>query len=365
MALLWCDGFDHYGTTPNGGRDAMLAGPWAEIDGSGSPVPRVDATFQRTGPYALRFPASGATPGFYLARRLFGADKSIVGLGFGLYMPDVPVVNGRNGFSLRDNANAAVLTFALQSDASVQVFRGTTAGTSLGRTGQVLTAQAWNHVEIRAHRDAAVGGVEIRVNGVTALDIAGANTGAADFAGVSFGKLDTGAIAWYEMAIDDVFAWDTAGASNNDFIGPQGVHTLFPDQDTVESDWTRNAGATDFEAIDEVPPDGDTTYIEAAAANDVSVFGLADLPSGVSAISAVQLTGMLRKTDAGSAQVQMSLLSSDVGSPPAPAEANGADRPITEVYTYWPDVLESDPATGAPWTPGAVNAARLKIERTV
>jgi hypothetical protein len=60
----------------------------------------------------------------------------------------------------------------------------------------------------------------------------------------------------------------------------------------------------------------------------------------------------------------MSLVSDDIGSPPAPSEADGADRPITEVYTYWQDVVHNDPATGAPWTPAAVNGAEFKIART-
>jgi hypothetical protein len=72
----------------------------------------------------------------------------------------------------------------------------------------------------------------------------------------------------------------------------------------------------------------------------------------------------MRKTDAGAGNVQMGLVSSAVGSPPAPAVANGADRPITEVYTYWQDVIELDPATGAPWAASAVNDVKLRFERT-
>jgi len=65
----------------------------------------------------------------------------------------------------------------------------------------------------------------------------------------------------------------------------------------------------------------------------------------------------MKKTDAGAAKVQQSLVS-------GVSEFNGADRNITTAYTYWPDVSEQDPATGAPWTRTAFNAALYKIERT-
>lgn len=335
----------------------MLAGPWAEFTGLSSAIPRVDATFQRTGPYALRFPSSAATSLDAYARRLFGANKATVGVGFGLYMPGIPAANGRIGFQLRNNANAAVLTFAFQSDASIEVFRGTAAGTSIGRTGQVLTALAWNHIEVRAHRDAAAGSVEIRINGVTELDLSGVDTGATDFAGLLAGKIATGSVAWYEMAIDDLFAWDTSGGQNNDFLGPQRCYRLLPDGDTVQADWTATGAATGHEAIDDVPPDGDTSYIAAASVNDVSEFDLEDLPAEVTAVTALYVTPMLRKLDAGTANVQASIIS-------GASAAAGADRPITEVYTYWPDIVELDPDTGAPWTAAAVNAAKLRLEKT-
>jgi hypothetical protein len=45
--------------------------------------------------------------------------------------------------------------------------------------------------------------------------------------------------------------------------------------------------------------------------------------------------------------------------------ALGADRPITTQYAYWWDVIENDPATAAPWTRAAVNAALLRLKRTL
>jgi hypothetical protein len=294
-----------------------------------------------------------------LARRLLGADKAVAGIGFGLYMPAVPAANNRGGWTLRDNANAVVLTFALQSDASIEVFRGAVTGTSIGRSGQVLTAEAWNHIEIRANRDDTTGSVEVRVNGLTVLDIADENTGAADFAGVQWGRIASGGtVTIYAFYIDDVFAWDDEGAENTDFIGPLGVYTLFPDEDTAEADWAVTGAANGYQAINEPSPDDDTSYIAADTLGDASEFALDNLPGGISNIAALVAVGRMRKTDAGDGNVQMSLVS-------GASVTAGEDRPITEAYTYWQDVFELDPATGAPWTPSAVNAALLRLARTL
>jgi hypothetical protein len=360
MALLWCDGFDHYGVSAT----PMLAGPYAEVNGSGT----VPSTTQiRTGSHGLRFPGGITTYASRpYVRRLFGADKTVVGVGFGLYMPEVPDTNNRLGWEMRDNANAVMLTFQIQSDASIEVFRGTASGTSIGRSGQVLGAQSWNHVEMRANRDASSGSVELRVNGLTVLDIADENTGANDFAGMQIGSVrpPSATVETFEMFIDDLFAWDSAGSENADFIGPLGVYTLRPDGDTAQADWDVTGSGSGFGAIDDAAPDDDSTYIGADTAGDISEFALSDLPGGISQIAGVVAVGYMRKTDAGSGNVQMSLVSSAVGSPPSPAVAAGADRPLTEVYTYWQDVFELDPATGGSWTPSAVNAALLRLDRT-
>jgi hypothetical protein len=344
------DGFDHYGVSPNGGRDAMLAGVWADMNTGFL----VSSGIARTGTYSLRQVGSSNQR----MRRLLGSNLTTVGIGFGLYLPQIPAGNNRIGVQLRDNSNVAVFTVTFQSDASIEVFRGyANTGTSLYRSGQVLTAQAWNHIEFKVFRNATTGTVELRVNGITIIDLTAQNTGSNDFASVVFGDPSSGAASGSEFYLDDIFVWDTSGSYNNDFIGPQRIYTLFPNDDTAQADWTPNSGSTGYTQLDEVQPDADTTYIEAASVNDISEFELGNLPAGVSAISAVMTQSMLRKSDAGTANVQASLLS-------AAAVAAGTDRPITEVYTYWPDVFETDPNTGSPWTASGFNAAKLRLEKT-
>lgn len=365
MTLLWCDGFDHYGLAEAN----MLDGPYAEIHSKVT----LETANPRAGTHHMRW-TTGTSQNHQGFRRVFGAALTTVGVGFAFYMPTVPSVNGRaNLIVLRDAANADQIGVTVQSTGAIAVYRGSdeTSATLLATSAVLATAGAYNHFEIKATIDNSAGAVEIRLNNVTIIDISGVdtqNTGNAEtsqcrilgkWSATVFGGVPS------PFDCDDLFAWDTAGSYNNDFIGDHQVLTLWPDGDTAQTDWTRNTGSTDYEAIDEADPDDDTTYVEATAAAQISEYALDDLPSTVSAIAAVQLTGRMKKTDAGGSMVQQGLLSSDVGSPAAPAEYSGADRNITTAYTYWPDISEEDPATGAPWTRTAFNAALYKIERTV
>ena len=115
------------------------------------------------------------------------------------------------------------------------------------------------------------GSIVVKVDGVTVLSVSGIDTvatGNVECTQVVFGTSNTNqAVTWY---MDDLHVFDGLGSVNNDFIGDKRVLLQLPDADTAVTDWVRNGGATDYERINELSQDGDTTYIEATAAADVS-----------------------------------------------------------------------------------------------
>lgn len=347
MALIYMDGFDHYGSTVSN----MMDGLWAEV-GSGGALSTAQV---RTGTRALQIGGGDA-------RLVLPESRTVVGVGMGVFFTSLPTNNTAFGYEFRDNANQPHISLNWMSTGGIAVRRGNpSGGTILEETEPVITAGAWHHVEIRIKIDDTDGEIEVRVNGVTVLDLAEIDT--SNTANVHCAQISFNSGASFQYFIDDLFVWDDTGNSNNDFIGDRRVITLFPEEDTAQADWAANTGLP-VDAINEAAPNDETTYIEATAPAQVSEFTLDDLPSDVSLISAVMTLVRMRKTDAGGCNVQTSLVSDDIGSPPAPAESNGVDRPITEQWTYWFDVHELDPATGAAWTRGAVNDALIKFERT-
>lgn len=350
MALIWCDGFDHYGVIGN-----LTEGVYAEV-GSGFTL---ITTNPRTGTHHIRSATNNT-----VLRRVLGGAKTTVGIGAAFYLDQLPDVNSAcNLFNFHDAANAAQVSVFVQTTGTIRVNRGrSNGGTLLGETASpVITANAYQHVEVLVFFSQTVGTVEVRVNGVTVLSLSGVdtvNTALVECSQVNIASSD-GAVTVF-IDVDDLFCYDNTGSFNNIFIGDRRVLTLFPNANTIQADWTPVGAATGFECIDETSPDGDTTYINATVPGSpgaISEFGIQNLPAGISAVSAVVIVEMARKTEAGPANTQWSVIS-------GASETAGTDKPMTEIYTYRQDVFETDPSSAAPFTPTQVDNLLIKVERT-
>jgi len=357
MALLWIDGFDHYSAPADAesvGRLNMLDGAWAAAAVGGP-----SETYSRTGGQSLHIPSFSQTSADNY-RRIFGSGLSTVGFGFAIYMPTLAslIVGRAELFALTDSGNLKQLTFNLLATGAIEVRQGGATGTLLGTTPDgTLVATAWQHVEVKAVISPTVGAVEIRVNGVTVISLSGVNTGPATANNLTFMRNASAFFQEFDVYLDDIYAWDITGTYNNDFVGDKRVLSLMPTDDTAVADWAITGAASGYAAISEIPPDDDVSYIDTQIVGQQSAFQVADLVGLYGAISAVMTTPLSRKTVAGTCNLQVSLLS-------GAAEAPGADRPITENYTYYTDMFEQDPNTAAPWTQAAINAMQMRIKRT-
>lgn len=354
MALLWCDGFDHYGSSIA----KLLDGAWAETGGALCTLSTVQT---RTGTYAIRSAGlAGTQPSL---RRVLGGSRTTVGIGAAIYLDSLPTNN--NSFRLwdyRDAGNVTQLSIGVQSTGTIVVTRGPlNTGTVLYTTPTpAVVADAYQHIESLATINDTTGAVEVRVNGVTVVSLSGVDTcatGNVECSQLAFLTSPSTGGATAAAYMDDLFVYDNSGTYNNTFIGDRRVLTLFPNANTATADWTVVGAASGYEAIDEASPDDDTSYITATTTGQVSEFGLQNLPDGISVVSAVVMVERARKTEAGPASTQVSIVS-------GASVASGANKPITEVYTYRHDVFETDPASAAPMTPAEFDALKFKVERT-
>lgn len=359
MSLLWCDGFDHYGTDTSN----MTDGAWAEVGTNGFSI---SATNPRTGSRSLRYDDTTAFKN--LTRRVYGSAKTSIGVGAAFWLSNLPSVADKfKIFDFRDADNIEQVSIVLQTTGIIEVKRGgVITGTTLGDSATpVVVAEAYTHIECFVEFDNTNGSVEVRVDGVTVVNIVGVDTIATSLVEssqltvgtVTSTSNTTGTTTFY---IDDIFCYDDQGSYNNTFIGDRKVATLFPNADTAVADWTVVGTVSGYQAIDEDDPNDDTDYIEAGTPGSPSTsseFEMGNLPSGVGAISAVVLVNRSRKTDAGQANITASFVS-------ASSTSGGKDRPITTAYTYYHDAIEADPDTGAPFTSTAVDGMKIRLERT-
>lgn len=355
--LLFADSFEHYGTTPNGGRDAMLAGFWSSfVTNTGSDAFSISTDQARTGTHSLKLStADTGSPGE--ARfSLGGGAKFTCGLGVAVYMDTLPTGNNLIGLQFRDTTNTPLLTIMFQSDGSIAARKGDFDDTIVDISDSILQAGTFNHIETKATFDTVAGFIEIRVNGQTKLQI---------------GSLDLGALGCTQMALmsfnigaspglyfEDIFAWDDTGTFNNNFIGAQRILTVFGDADTAQADWSKVGAGDGVDCINNVPPDADTTYLGSDTVGDKSDFTLPTLPPETASIAGVFVPVMARLDSAGIGNVLVSMVSgADV--------AAGTDVPLTTGYGYYKNVFEADPATDVAWTKAGFEAALLRIEKSL
>ena len=145
------------------------------------------------------------------------------------------------------------------------------------------------------------GSYVVRVAGVTVLSGTG-NTKAGTHAyhdhfdiGAAFGGLTT---------FDDLYALDGTGPVNNDFLGDLKVVAIFPNAAGDSTQWTPSSG-NNYAAVNENPPDADSSYVENATTGHKDLYNYGDL-SGLSTIYGVQISTEARLTDVGSLTLKTS-----------------------------------------------------------
>lgn len=384
--LIWADDFGRYGTTES----LMLDGLYAEVTTGLAWQWTLATANPRTGLKSLRIAGTGL-PGQDIekdsvVRRIFGSAKTEVGVGYAIFVNELPVKEGLGAGSypgafvlgqFRDTNNQGQLTVILGTDGSVQLYGGLymadgvngifgqiAAARDLGRSDPCIFATGWNSFAMYAVADAAAGSVEIRVNGVTVLTYSGGAT--VETANVEYSQFVIGTgfhidgpfTVFGIVDIADFYAWDSTGAYNNDFPGDNKAYLSLPVSDTATSDWTRSGGANNYALIDDVPPDDAGSFLTSSTPGDQVAVETDDLPIPALAVAAVIGFFRGKKTDAGDCKVKIGVISNGT-------TEFGDEHILTTGYRYFESVFETDPDTGLPWTSAAVDAAKVIYERTV
>jgi hypothetical protein len=361
MALIWADDFNSYGDDRY-----LLDGLYAEVDNSTGQNDDIaivaDPDTSATGK-VLRFQG-----GFVYDNTLRwvnpGGAVATLGMGIRFYAPSLPQSDDRAfAWSFRDSDNVSHFVLEVMTTGQLRLKRGTEGGTQLGEsTIPVITSNAWHHIEFKALVSNTVGTFKCYVNGneVSGLTLTGLdNCSSAKENVAQIGMVNrlTSGSNWQTYYVKDFIVWDTLGTANNDFMGPVSVLRLFVDGDG-SFNWTPSTGSTGYTLIDETGPN-DADYITAAHPPPAaSTFSFSNLPPDVTSVRGLISLVRAKKTDGGDGNLQVSLRSGAF-------DDLGANRPITTAHTYWWDVSELSPATGVAWTPAEVDAALIKVDRTL
>lgn len=346
MSLLHIENFSNYGSSI---ANLLATGVFSNVDGS------------------LVNDPDGVSSGKVL--KIVGGDSGqqtrgviptagdVHNLGFRWWLSQLPNSNAHSpSVLLKDASNNSKYQLKTSPTGSLILVRSTD-GTTVDQTGgPVIAAGAWFHIEWYMNRTS--GDYEVRVEGVTVLSGTDASPATGDSGIFEFRNSSAGSGASNTTPYaKDFFIADDAGSVNDSFIGPVKIYTLLVDGD-VSNGWDLSSGTSVYPLLAKTTPN-DASYIQADDTPPAAaILTLQDLPSDVVAVRAVQTMVRALKTDGGDADLQVSLLSS------GDADA-GATHAVGTSARVFPDISELDPHTAAAWSPVGVNAAEIKIDRTL
>lgn len=157
---------------------------------------------------------------------------------------------------------------------------------------------------------------------------------------------------WY----DDLNIVTVSGGNNTGFLGDVYGFVSMPSNVGNVNQWTPTGAASTWQAVNQIPPDGDTTYIADATVGHENTFLHPAVPAGVNAVYAIQTKAVARRDASGARSIE-------VGIGNGSAQSYGSSTALTSSYAYYPYVADGDPNnSSASWTTTSANAAEPSIK---
>ena len=278
---------------------------------------------------------------------------------FGLHASFAIPDPGYTILSLQDSAGNAQCFLGLNTIThKIEMRRGDHNDTLLGSGGEIHQDR-WHCIEVHLLVDNAAGVLQLKVDGTQVIDFAGDTQSSvnADVQAFSFGDSPHGGDALISTYIDDIAFNDVSGGVNDSWIGRGGIPAIFPigAGASTDLDLFPNTGEANWEDVDEVPPDDDTSYVFDDLIDDHDSYEMDDLIA-TGTVAAVQWLARAKSALAGAPEIARVLRIGGV-------DYQGADVAIDTDYDYYPEILDEDPNAGpGAWTVAAINGMEAGVK---
>lgn len=225
-----------------------------------------------------------------------------------------------------------------------------TAGTLLASGAGAFMSNAWYYIEIYVKVADSGGRVKVVIDGVTLIDFTGDTRNGGTSTNIDRVVFQANGV---NCDIDDLYINNGLGSVNNGLLGDKRVHTLPVMSGGASTQMTPTGSGSNWVNIDETPYS--TTDYNQGASGQKDTYGITDLPATATAISAVQVRSVMKKTDAGVMQARNVVRS-------ASTDYAGTTRSLGASDGTYIDIWETDPATSAAWTVAGVNGVQAGVE---
>jgi len=341
MALLWIEGFEGFGTTPN-----ATPAPTAIIARKYPIINRESEMKIQNGRYGLClaiYYAIGAED--YIQSPNLTTDSTLI-FGAAIKILSTPTVLPSKLISLYDGVLLAV-NIRVNTDGTLAAYRGDTL---LGTSSLGLSTNTWYYLELKVVTHQSAGTVDLVVNMNNWLSLSGIDTQAGSNAYASAFRLGP---VFVTTQFDDIYLLDGSGTINNDFLGNRKVEAIRPTAAGSSTDWTPDSGDS-YARVNEVEVDDDSSYVETATTTDKDLYAYENLDN-MNEVNGIQIMSEVRVT-AGSMDLHNVIKSSTT-------EDDGTgDTVLSTDYVTSVRTEELNPHTAVAWTPAEVDAAEFGIK---
>lgn len=334
--LLFSDSFDHYTDPTEKYSNVYYA--------------TIQNTVKRNGTSALLI-YNGQS-----VSKSLGVNRTTLIVGFAL------LFSGGSGTSFQiyfnDTGNQGV--FQIAADGTLSAYRGNFAAL-LGTASKAVPLGSWHYLEFMFTVDSSVGVAIARLDGIPILSLSNQNTkGSGNY--ITTFSLMTAAGASYLHYVDDLYVCDTLGSYNASFLGDIVVSAQMPNGNGTQNNFSiggTSPAATNWQSVDEIPPDEDVTYVFDGNIGDQDRYLFSHVTQTSGIVYGVMAWPRVKKDDAGNRTMRVVTKSGSV------VADNGTDIAIPMAsYSYEGTVFEFDPNTAQQWTIAGANAAEFGVKIT-
>jgi hypothetical protein len=324
-----------------------------DINGSVTGTGSIQSSIKRTGTYALQINPLTTGVGHFNLRKLSTGtgshstnfDVATTYTRFYLYIATLPAANSEEFFTARTNADGVKLALRLNSAGNVLAYD--TTGTNLLATGStVLGLGQWYRIEVQCGTGGAAT-YTVKIDGTQEF------TGTGDLNATNNGRVTLGKRANRNGQTVD-FYYDDLSVSDSAFPGAGACKVMRVSADGNYTTWTIGAGAgSDWENIDEIPPDDDTTYLLStlvSAQASTGAFETAASAGITGTVNSVQIVVVSKRDGGSNGSVRVRMRSGSTDFDTTSNQATGS------AYDMLGISRDTDPATSAAWLLAALDS---------
>lgn len=341
MSLIFIDGFDHYGA---------IRDKWQVASGLTNPT----FTAGRFGEgQALVYQASNNS----LTIQQSFVSETEVFFGCALFAPGFPGSAPHSMFRFNNTAGTNLVTVSLNVNGTLTIACGGQSATTIA----AITNVQYHFIELHYTAKNTGGICELRVDEAVVATITGDTTSSTedDIAIFSFGHNGSNAPAY---RFDDLYILNADGAENNGFLGDVRITTLAANLDGTNNDFAPSSGSLNFEMVDELILDDDTTHVESGlvgAQEDYDNESFSDRAITAGTVLGVQVANATLRTNVGALRYQNELTVAGVQFTDAIEHTAGQTDYFVTVLPF-----DTDPSDSGAWTEAKVAAAGSGIKIT-